>query len=118
MTGGPDFLISLGERLAHQSPLILLYILGIVYAMTRMKRERNTAVLVVVSLSIMLFTSLLTPIASVYFMNEARLPGNGISIYWFPRVVFGLHSISYSVGIAILLYAVFVGRNPAPRSDD
>ena len=105
------------ESFLYQIPHLLLYVGGIIFAMTRMKRAKAPALLVIVSLSTMLLTSLFFTVVQAYLVTTIGQNGGGNSILML-RGIGVVHSIIRVFALALLIYAVFVGRNPAPHSDD
>lgn len=83
----------------------------------RMKRARTPAMLVIVNLSILFLTSVIFTVIQSYIVMQMN-QGGGMNSMWMLRGIGFAHTIIHTVALTLLIYAVFVGRNPAPRSDD
>ena len=118
MYSGPGFLMQLLESFAYQTPYFLLYFIGIICAVFKLKRSRTPAILVIASLSILIVISIVHTVSVTYLRNEVN---QSVAGHYLAKYVYGAgicFSILKSLALALLIYAVFVGRNPAPRSDE
>ena len=118
MNSGSDFLLVLLERFAYQSPFMLLYVIGIIYAMAKIRQARTPAMLMILSLGTMLFSSVIISIVYTYLLTEMLQNGGGMSVKWLLRVTGIVSTLTHAFGIAMLIYAVFVGRNKGPGPDE
>ncbi len=109
-----DYLL---ETFRYQAPHLLLYCIGIGFAIMRMKRARTPAMLVIVSLGILLLTSVIGTAIQSYIVMQMSQGGTG-NWMWMLRGFGFAYTVIHALAIALLIYAVFVSRNPAPRSDD
>lgn len=115
--GSSGFVMQMLETFIYQAPGFLLYIGGIIFAMTRMKTAKTPAMLVVVSLSILLLSIAIFTIIQSYVVMQMN-QGGVLNSMWIYRGTWFARTIIHTLAMALLIYAVFVGRNPAPHSDD
>lgn len=98
-----DILGDILRSLVTSIPSILVYTLGIIFALVQMRRAPKAAVIVVISLLVLM---LLTVVQPVVFVFVGRLEN---ARNWF-SVVSLLFRIVFLAGIAGLIFAVFCDR--------
>ena len=100
------------------APITLVCLWGTIYAIRKMKRVRKPAMLVIVGLGIMFVFNVLFRI----LMNTVSVPqmsyyiGDIFAYRWVQDGTTILWLCSQAIGVAIIVYAVFVGRD-VPQSD-
>ena len=120
MNNGPNLMDHLIRWFIIFAPLTITCLWGVIFAIKKMRRARRPALLVIIGLSIMLLTNVLFKI----LMNTFSIPqmshyiGDILSYRWVQDGSTILWLCSEAIGIAILVYAVFVGRPMPPSSDD
>lgn len=122
MTLDSAFFDELLKRFVFISPMILLCLVGMVIAFTKTKRARKPAILAIVAMGITLLINIaygiVTTCTIVAMQQTARTGiGSTFSAAWFVEVVEWVWKLGLTVGIAILIWAVFTGRSPQ-QSDE
>ena len=100
------------QQLAYAGPLIVVYLVGLVLAAIFIKKYPGPAILTLLATIILLGNIFGVAFAQGYFLR-ARLGSGGsmVSYSTMMSAVSIIGSIVRAVGSALLLGAVFVGRN-------
>jgi hypothetical protein len=102
-------------QLLGQVPTLLVYIVGIVLALVFWRRAPIPCGLTLLALGILLFTTLGQTFLTFYMIHSMRGAGNPESFGWMMFVIGIASAILRAGAVALLLAAVFVGRNVAVR---
>jgi hypothetical protein len=104
-----NFLNATLGQLAIQSPVLVVYIIGLVFSLMCLHRYPKPALLTLIATALLLCISVLTPFASYYLVMVHS--SNGASLGW---LFSGFHftiSLFRALGIGLFLAAAFSGRN-------
>lgn len=104
---------------ASATPLFIVYllaaVLGLINLRTYSPAARYAALGGMTGVLVMISTFILQ---QLLWANVAKPGGDFESTILLSRVVGIVANIVLAVGMAMIVYAVFVGRKPAPREDD
>ena len=112
MNNGPSLMDHLIRWFTIFAPLTIVCLWGIIFSIKKIRRARKPSLLVIIGLSILLLTNVLFKI----LMNTFSIPqmshyiGDVLSYRWVQDGSTILWLCGEAVGIAILVYAVFVDR--------
>ena len=110
MEYGSYFLTALGSRI----PVMIIWLVGFVFALLRWKRHPLVSLLIVAGLVVQFLSSLLGVVSGIlplYLHNEMAVPLKEANIYL--GVVSVINIILGTVGWALLVAALFIKRKPA-----
>ena len=99
--------------LLSQSPTLLTYVIGFLFAVAWWSRHPRTSLLVCLSLGIMLVTAVITTamnFAIPQMMSQRGMSGQQLSGIF--MVVNLVRNVGLAGGLCILIYAAFSGRTP------
>ena len=77
--GGSDFWMQMLETFIYLAPHFILYIGGIIFAMTRMKRAKTSATLVIICLGVLFLNTLLFSIVQTLVVMQINQSGGANS---------------------------------------
>ena len=106
-----DFIIPVLRQLLQQSPVLLVYLIGIVMAIVFWRRSPSASILVILGAGLLLLSSVTLPFVFQYILYSQRdhvSTSEGLSTVF---VVLGLISgFVHAVGLGFFIAAAFAGR--------
>ena len=117
----PDVLETSLKQLSWQTPVLLIYAVGMILALVFWKRSPAASVCSMIGFLVLLTTSIVITVAQAYFFS-ARIEQHW-SQFDIDRDLFTsnlIASVVRAVGVILILIAIFVKRKPAelPRAGD
>jgi len=103
-----NFLNATLDQLVIQSPVLVVYIVGLVFSLMCLRRYPKPALLTLIAMALLLCISIVSPFANYYLVMVHT--SNGASLRW---LFSGFHftlSLFHALGLGLLLTAAFVGR--------
>jgi hypothetical protein len=107
----------MAQMLTNQTPLVVVYAVGLVVAYLKRRRCRPVAALVIAGLALMLAVTVSGWVAYSYLMTYMR-SGPSITKTTWMEVTGWVYRIALAVGTALLISAAFVGRTPTRAPDE
>jgi hypothetical protein len=100
------------QQLLYSAPSLVAYAVGIVLALTFMRRHPRPATLTLIGCALLFFTSLGRTLAMSYFMDQLRSGGMTSASYGgMASAVSLVTALIYAGSFGLLLAAVFTGRS-------
>jgi hypothetical protein len=104
-------------QLVGQSPVLLVYAIGVVVATSYLPRYRGPASLTLIASGALLAVAILQVFVFQYFVQaRTELGWDSARFNWMIGVVSIASNLVRAAATGLLLAAVFVGRAPAPTS--
>lgn len=113
MDYGPVLLTSLG----YQLPLMLVWLVGFVFAILRWKWHPRVSLLIVIALVLAFFGSIISVISNLlplYMSRNMNVAASQIGVYM--GIIGVVNILLHFVMWILLIIALFVGRKPAPQA--
>ena len=108
------FLVS---QLVGQAPMLIVYLGGIILCAVLWQRASFAAMLAVIGLALMLFTTLGSAIVTNYIIQN-RASSTGASMGTLLSISAFVFSVVRAVGLALVIAGVLVQRRPEDRGFD
>jgi hypothetical protein len=116
MSDGPGLLPLILTQLAYQAPFLLVYLVGIAVAAAYLKRCRGPAVLALIALVLMLAVGVGMPVVHGFIIHQSQTGGGSTaSTATMFSITAWTAGIVRTVGMGLLIAAVFVGRRPSTQ---
>ena len=106
------------ERIAYTTPVILICVVGLIVAFTKVSQGRKPAILVVIAVTIMFIAEMIYTAIQSYWFTNGQLVVFGFPMHRIMKVASVIWLWALATGMGILIYAAFVDRTLRHRSDD
>jgi hypothetical protein len=119
MTSAPEFIF---QQLVNQAPVLLVYLIGLVLALTFWSRYPRPCAFTLIACLVLLLTRFAATAATYFFMQQMVSQAWSARQYGLAMSIVGLiASIVHAGALGLLLAAVFVDRSrphpgPLPRA--
>lgn len=119
MMNNSPMLMHLASQLLGQAPMLLVYLFGMILCAARWRRAPRAAMLALIGIGIMLFTTLLFSFANAYLLANQFSSGRPVARIGQILAFMSLGaSILRAAGFALVLAAVFAQRAYMERGFD
>jgi hypothetical protein len=109
-----EFVPQMMQQLFSQSPTLIVYVAAIMFAFSRWSKNPGAAGLVATGAVLLLIVSIASGLAMPFFVNHV-LNANPANAHSILMVTGFLISGAHAVGVAMIVAAAFVGREPVYR---
>ena len=115
---GPDVSFWI-QQLAYRVPALLIYLIAFVLAIVYWNRARTASLLTMLGTVISVVTSIGFIILQSVLMHSEMDGGSGVADRAQMMSALGMtSSCAHSIGLALFVAAIFVGRNQYPREPE
>jgi hypothetical protein len=100
------------QQLLYQSPLLLVYLVGLIVAMVMFSRCPRAAMLTIIGTGTLLFVAIGMVVLQTYLIS-ARNTGGGITMQNYSTIIMTsnvIANILRAIAMGLIIAAVFVGR--------